>query len=90
MQLACRHLPHEQGVRNPVLNRSGMQDYRRLAAILFIVIIWLIVLTVPVAIQKSKPPGRNPADPRRLLRLIAGLAVSTFLIAPKLKKTGKK
>lgn len=48
---------------------------------------WLIVMTVPVAIQKSDLPAETQQTLNDYYGLIAGLAVTiTFLIAPKLMK----
>jgi hypothetical protein len=60
--------------------------------ILLLVLMWLIVMTVPVAIQESKLPTETQQTLNDYYGLIAGLAVSiTFLIAPKLmKKNARK
>jgi hypothetical protein len=62
------------------------------AQILLLVLMWLIVMTVPVAIQKSDLPAETQQTLNDYYGLIAGLAVTiTFLIAPKLlKKTTRK
>jgi hypothetical protein len=68
------------------------QDQRVLGAILLMVIMWLLVLTAPIAVQESRLPAETQQTLNDYYGLIAGLAITiTFLIAPKLmKKTGKK
>lgn len=68
------------------------QDYRTLGAVLLMVIMWLLVLTAPIAVQQSQLAAETQQTLDDYYGLIAGLAASiTFLIGPKLiKKAGKK
>jgi hypothetical protein len=55
------------------------------AQLLLLVLMWLIVMTVPVAIQESKLTAETQQTLNDYYVLLGGLAVSiTFLIAPKL------
>jgi hypothetical protein len=59
--------------------------------ILLLVLMWIIVMITPIAIQESKISGGTQQSLNDYYGLIAGLAVSiTFLIAPKLKKPPRK
>ena len=59
--------------------------------LLLLVLMWLIVMTVPVAIQKSDLPAETQQTLNDYYAVIAGLAVTiTFLIAPKLMKKNIK
>jgi hypothetical protein len=50
------------------------QDYRTLGAVLLMVIVWLLVLTAPIAVQESKLPGETQQTLNDYYGLIAGLA----------------
>jgi hypothetical protein len=59
--------------------------------ILLLVLMWLVIMTVPVAIQESKLPAEIQQTLDDYYGLLAGLAVSiTFVIAPKLMKKATK
>jgi hypothetical protein len=62
------------------------------AQLLLLVLMWLIVMTVPVAIQESKLTAETQQTLNDYYAILGGLAVSiTVLIAPKLmKKSSKK
>ena len=67
------------------------QDYRVLGAVLLLVIMWLLVLTAPIAVQESRLPAETQQTLNDYYGLLAGLAVSiTFLVAPKLMKKNDK
>jgi hypothetical protein len=72
--------------------QKGHMPVNTTAQILLLVLMWLIVMAAPIAVQESKLPAEIQQTLDDYFGLIAGLAVSiTFLIAPKLmKKTGKK
>jgi len=71
-----------------VISQAPSETDRRMpinatAQILLLVLMWLIVMTVPVAIQESKLPAETQQTLDDYYGLLAGLAVSiTFLIAP--------
>jgi hypothetical protein len=62
------------------------------AQLLLLVLMWLIVMTVPVAIQESKLTAETQQTLNDYYAILGGFVVSiTVLIAPKLmKKNGKK
>lgn len=61
------------------------------AQIILLAFMWLIVLTIPVAIQDSKLSAETQQTLDDYYGLIAGLVVSvSFLVAPKLMKKNQK
>ena len=61
------------------------------AQIILLAFMWLIVLTIPIAIQDSKLSAETQQTLDDYYGLIAGLVVSvSFLVAPKLMKKNQK
>lgn len=80
------------GLSDGVTARNRHVPVNAAGQIILLVLMWIIVVAAPMAVQESRLPAEIQQTLDDYYGLLAGLAVSiTFLVAPKLmKKTPKK